>query len=59
MKIKWKHLSKDRRKKEWIMYDAQDARQLEKIIKKKKKKLLIKYWQMRSKKNNLKIEINR
>ena len=41
------------------MYDVQDARQLRKIIKKKKKKLLIEHWQMRSRENNLETEINR
>src|ERR1041384_2994560 len=41
------------------MYSARDARQLGKIIKKKKKKLLIEHWQMQSKENDLKTEINR
>ena len=59
MKIEWKHLSEDRRKKEWIIYGAQDCRQLEKIVKKKKKKILLEHWQMRSKKNELATEISK
>ena len=58
MKIKWKHISEDRRKKEWIIYGAQDCRQLEKIVK-KKKKILLKHWQMQSKKNELATKISR
>src|SRR6185295_1238123 len=59
MKIEWKQLSKNRRKKEWIIQGAQDCRQLRKIVKKKKKKILLEYWQMRSKENELATEISK
>src|SRR6185295_9033698 len=52
-------MSEDRRKKEWIIYGAQDCRQLGKIVKKKKKKILLEHWQMRSKENELATEISK
>src|SRR6185295_4378144 len=52
-------MSEDRRKKEWIIYGAQNNRQLGKIVKKKKKKILIEHWQMQSSKDELSTKISR
>jgi len=52
-------LSEDRRKKEWIIFGAQNNRQLGKIVKKKKKKILIDHWQMQSKESKLTTEISK
>jgi len=51
-------MSKDKRKKEWIIYDAQGSKQLGKIVKKKKKKVLLEHWQMHSKKSEVATEIS-
>jgi hypothetical protein len=59
MKIKWGTLSKDRRKKEWIIHSATENRQMGKIVKKKKKKLLIEHWQMHNIETNLITKIDK
>jgi hypothetical protein len=59
MQIRWECISEDKRRKEWIIHGAQNNRQLGKIVKKKKKKILIEHWQMQSKEGELAIEINR
>ena len=52
-------MSEDRRRKEWIVFGTPDGRQLGKIVKKKKKKVLIEHWQMQSNVKELATEINR
>jgi hypothetical protein len=59
MKTVWGAMSKDKRRKEWIIYGTQENRQLGKIIKKKKKKVLLEHWQMQSKENEIATEISR
>ena len=59
IKIKWGSLSEDRRKKEWIVYGAKGDRQLGKVVRKKKKKVLIEHWQMQSVENELSTEIRK
>ena len=52
-------MSEDRRRKEWIVFGTSDCKQLGKVVKKKKKKVLIEHWQMQSKEEELATEINR
>ena len=52
-------MSEDRRRKEWIVFGTSDCRQLGKVVKKKKKKVLIEHWQMQSNVEKLATEINR
>src|SRR6185436_4552926 len=59
MQVKWEHMSEDRRRKEWIVYGTPNHRQLGKVVRKKKKKILIEHWQMQSKEEDLATEINR
>jgi hypothetical protein len=59
MKMVWKTMSKDKRRKEWIIYGTQEDRQLGKIIKKKKKKVLLEHWQMQNNENEIATEISR
>ena len=49
----------DRRRKEWVVYSIQNHKQIGKMIKKKKKKVLIEHWQMQSKEKDLATEINK
>jgi len=59
MQVKWEQISEDKRRREWIIYGTQDHRQLEKVVKKKKKKVLIEHWQMECKENEVATEIKR
>ena len=43
IRVEWEQMSEDRRKKEWIIYSGQDNKQLGKIVKKKKKKILVEH----------------
>ena len=43
MQVKWEQISEDRRRKEWVVYGIQNHKQIGKVIKKKKKKVLIEY----------------
>ena len=52
-------MSKDRRRKEWITYSEQNNKQLGKIVKKKKKKILVEHWLMQNRDNKLSTEISR
>jgi len=59
MQMRWECISEDKRRKEWITHSAQNNRQLGKIVKKKKKKILVEHWQMQSKESELATEISR
>ena len=59
MQMRQECISEDKRRKEWIIHGAQNNRQLGKIVKKKKKKILIEHWQMQSKESELATEISR
>ena len=52
-------MSKDKKRKKQIIYDIQGNKQLGKIIKKKKKKVLLEHWQMQNNENEIATEISR
>jgi len=58
LKIKWTKMSKDRRKKEWIVYGPKHDRQVGKTTKKKKKKVLIEHWTMHTEEGKTSTELS-
>jgi hypothetical protein len=59
MQVKWEQISEDKRRKEWVIHGTRDYRQLGKVVKKKKKKVLIEHWQMKGKENEVATEIKK